>query len=227
MNSLVGRSALFDSGIAFLSDNPLFGALFVTLLWGYWFKPGNVAQVRETREHLITTLWAGIASIVVARALALELPFRMRPRFEPALHFRLPASPDSSLLLGWSSFPSDHAVMYSALAAGLCFISWRLGLAAALYVVCFVCFPRAYLGYHYPTDLLVGVVVGVLCGYAFNLQLVRRWIAAPVVAWEHSAPRRFYMALFFLTLQFATMFDIVRDFALSLYHFAERLLGHR
>ncbi|HEY4342374.1 MAG TPA: phosphatase PAP2 family protein, partial [Steroidobacteraceae bacterium] len=108
-----------------------------------------------------------------------------------------------------------------------CFVSRRLGLAAMLYVVCLICFPRAYLGYHYPTDLLVGATIGAVCAYVFNLEVARRWLAAPVVAWERSAPRCFYMGLFFLTLQFATLFDSLRGSALAAYHLAEKVLAHR
>jgi membrane-associated phospholipid phosphatase len=227
MNSLVGRSALFDRTIDFLTDNPLFSALLVALFWAYWFRPGDSLRMQKTREHLVATLWAGVAAIVVARALALQLPFRLRPRYEPSIHFRVAASPVSPVLLSWSAFPSDHAGMYSALAIGLCFVSRRLGLAAMLYVVCLICFPRAYLGYHYPTDLLVGIMIGALCAYAFNLEVARRWLAAPVVAWERSAPGLFYMGLFFLTLQFATLFDSLRGSALAAYHLAEKVLVHR
>ena len=84
--------------------------------------------------------------------------------------------------MDWSAFPSDHAVMYSALAVGLCFVSLRLGLFATVYVVCAICFPRAYLGYHYPTDLLVGAVIGALCAYGFNLPAARRWLAGATAA---------------------------------------------
>jgi membrane-associated phospholipid phosphatase len=223
MNSLVGRSELFDKVIAYLSDNALVTALLIAVFWAYWFRLGDPAKMQKTREHLLVTMWAAIAGIVIARALALNLPFRVRPRYDPSIHF-LVADPRNPGLMDWSAFPSDHAVMYSALAVGLCFVSLRLGLIAALYVVCAICFPRAYLGYHYPTDLLVGMIIGSMCAYGFNLQASRRWLAAPLLPCERSSPRAFYMALFFLTFQFATMFDSLRASASLGYHFAEHFL---
>jgi undecaprenyl-diphosphatase len=227
MNSLVGRSVLFDKAVAFLLGNPLSTALLMATFWAYWFRPADTATMQRTREHLLATLWAGIAGIVIARALALELPFRLRPRFDPSIHFLVTGSPNSTILMDWSAFPSDHAVMYFALSVGLCFVSWRLGLMATLYVACTICFPRVYFGYHYPTDILVGMIIGLLCAYAFNLTAARRWLAAPVLRWERSSPQSFYMALFFLTFQFATMFNSLRDSASIIYHIAEKLLAHR
>jgi hypothetical protein len=86
--------------------------------------------------------------------------------------------------------------------------------------------PQGVSGYHYPTDLLVGAVIGAACAYGFNLPAGRRWLAAPLLPCECSSPRAFYMALFFLTFQFTTTFDSLRNSASIGYHFAEHLLSH-
>jgi membrane-associated phospholipid phosphatase len=226
INSLVGRSALFDKAVAFLLGNAISTALLMAVFWAYWFKPTDTAALQRRREILLGTLWAGIAGILIARTFALELPFRLRPRFDPSIHFLTSELPDSATTMEWSAFPSDHAAMYFALSAGLCCVSRRLGLLATLYVASTICFPRVYLGYHYPTDILVGMVIGSLCAYGFNLTAARRWLAAPVLRWERSSPQCFYMALFFLTFEYATMFDSLRESAMSLYHLAERVLAH-
>lgn len=227
LNSLVDRSELFDKAVAFLMGNSIATALLLAVFWAYWFTRADATVLHRTREHLLAALCAGIAGIVIARTLALELPFRLRPRFDPAIHFQVPDLADSFDIMEWSAFPSDHAVMYFALSAGLCFVSWRLGLLATLYVACAICFPRVYLGDHYPTDILVGMMIGSLCACAFNLTAARRWLTGPVLRWERSSPQSFYMALFFLTFEYATMFDSLRASAMSLYHVAEKLLAFR
>jgi undecaprenyl-diphosphatase len=227
MNSLVDRSVPFDKAVAFLLDNPLSTALLMATFWAYWFRPADAATLQRTREHLFATLWAGIAGIVIARALALGLPFRLRPRFDPSIHFRVTDAPNYATLMDWSAFPSDHAVMFFALSVGLFWVSWRLGLMATIYVATAICFPRVYLGYHYPSDILVGMMIGSLCACGFNLAATRRWLAAPVLRWERSSPQSFYMALFFLTFQFATMFDSLRDLASITYHVFEKFLALR
>jgi membrane-associated phospholipid phosphatase len=61
------------------------------------------------------------------------------------------------------SFPSDHAVMAGAVAAGLFLVSRRLGWLAALAAV-MMAFARVYIAAHYPQDVLAGLLVGAVVG---------------------------------------------------------------
>ena len=137
----MGRSSLFDGSVAFIEDNALKDALFISVFWWYWFRKADAVTMARTRVHVLATLCVGMGVIVAARILALTLPFRVRPRFDPALHFVVPGH-QGGVLINWSSFPSYHAVMFSALATGLCFISWRIGLAAFFYSILLIDMPR-------------------------------------------------------------------------------------
>ena len=74
------------------------------------------------------------------------------------------------------SFPSGHAASSLAAVTAIWLTvksGWRyLPLALAL----MICFSRLYVGVHYPSDVLAGMVIGVLCGMAANYiwQRVRR-----------------------------------------------------
>ena len=57
------------------------------------------------------------------------------------------------------SFPSDHAAMAGAVAVGLLFVSWRLGLVATACALA-LAFVRVYVGAHYPHDVLAGLALG-------------------------------------------------------------------
>ncbi|GAC1610974.1 MAG: phosphatase PAP2 family protein [Mycobacteriales bacterium] len=73
-----------------------------------------------------------------------------------------------------ASFPSDHATMAGAVAAGLLVVDRRLGFVAAAAALLMV-FARVYVGAHFPIDVLAGLAVGAVV--ALLVQLV-----APVVA---------------------------------------------
>jgi len=57
------------------------------------------------------------------------------------------------------SFPSDHAVMGGAVAAGLLLVNRRLGLFACV-AAALLAFARVYIGAHYPWDVLAGLAFG-------------------------------------------------------------------
>ncbi|HCT90921.1 MAG TPA: phosphatase PAP2 family protein [Lachnospiraceae bacterium] len=73
------------------------------------------------------------------------------------------------------SFPSGHAASGLAAATAICLTvksGWRyLPLALAL----LICFSRLYVGVHYPSDVLAGIVIGVLCAVAANYVWQRAW----------------------------------------------------
>jgi undecaprenyl-diphosphatase len=229
LNSMVGRCAIFDQAMLFVIGNALIqGALYISFFWYYWFKKTNIADIKRTREHLLATMAAGVVAIVLARSLALSLPFRIRPRFDPSVHFVLPEGADRGSFWNWSAFPSDHAVMFAALATGLFYISWRAGLLSLLYISVVILFPRLYLGIHYASDLLVGSALGTMCGVCANLPSLRERISSRMVRFEHTSPGAFYVAMFVAMFLFATMFDSLREAAHSAWHLLVQLTGaHR
>jgi len=226
LNGLVGHSAAFDKIVSYLVGSNLKGAVFVSLFWWCWFRRTEAGASQRDREHVITTFFAGLVAIVVARVLAHTLPFRVRPRFEPTLHLLIPADNPSSLV-DWSSFPSDHAVMFAALTVGLWFISRRAGLIGAACTLFIVCLPRVYVGIHYPTDILAGLALGAMIGYTFNVMAVCSRMSNWTLGWERVAPGFFYTALFMASFEFSTMFDSLREVAVQVEQFGAHLVALR
>ena len=62
-----------------------------------------------------------------------------------------------------SSFPSDHAMIAGAFAAGLLLLNRRLGLLALLFAL-LLAFARVYVGVHYPSDVAGGFAIGAAVG---------------------------------------------------------------
>jgi undecaprenyl-diphosphatase len=110
----------------------------------------------------------------------------------------------------WSSFPSDHGALFFAFAAGMLFISRAIGVSAFAYAFFVIGLPRVYLGLHYPTDILVGALIGIGVAWLANTEKVRRHIGLPAMQWLRKAPGSFYACLFLLTYEIGSMFDHVR-----------------
>jgi undecaprenyl-diphosphatase len=212
INGFSRQSLLFDKFMVAVVDlNLLKGGILVGLIWALWFGSINEAQREPIRERMLSALIGCFAALVAARILALTLPFRYRPVHEPDLDFVVPYEMQVAWLEDWSSFPSDHAILFLTLCFSFWFASRRSGLFALIYTFVMILFPRVYVGLHYPTDILAGVPVGLAFAWLFNLHAVRIAIARPFLLVASKAPGFFYFCFFILSYQITTLFDDVRE----------------
>jgi len=211
LNQFANRSWLFDWLMVRWSDSDLLkGAVVMCLAWWAAFDRGERDGVRKPHQILTGMLFAASASVAAARILAWVLPFRERPLRIPALHFHLPYSMDQGTLPGWSSFPSDHAVLFIALAVSILFVSRPLGWTSLIYAGTFICLPRLYLGIHWPTDILAGAALGVGFAYLTKLPALSNAVDVWTSRWHRERPGLLYALLFFLSYQVATLFRETR-----------------
>lgn len=210
LNALVNQSATLDQLVYLIANNPLFKGVPVALLfWFLWFWERN--DVARRRRRLVATVIVAVVAIGVGRGLALLLPHRARPLHASGLDLDLPTVVPPGALDGWSSFPSDHAVLFFALATSFWLINRTAGLLAVVHAVLVIGFARVYLTFHYPTDILGGLVIGV--GLSLLLMApVSRWLERH--RWVERTQRRpelFYPVLFLVIFQMATMFNSARQ----------------
>lgn len=122
----------------------------VLLLAGWWY-----ARSRTESTVMGAALWAPVGVLVAlgVNQLAVAAVNEARPYAvldHPLLLIAATTDP---------AFPSDHAVMAGAAAAGLWLVSRRLGLMATAAAVLMAA-ARVYVGAHWPGDVLVGLPAG-------------------------------------------------------------------
>ncbi len=192
-------------------DNTLLqGAAMMSLFWWVWFRKSD--QKTRDRQLVIAGIAGSAVAILAARVLARELPFRERPLSSSGFQSHLLPGVQSKLI-HWSSFPSDHAVLYFSLATTVFFASRKAGLVAYFQAVLIACLPRLYFGIHYPTDILVGASLGIAIGSIFALKRVREVVTRPPLKWVDDSPGPFFAVLFVATLLIATNYDPLRTLA--------------
>jgi undecaprenyl-diphosphatase len=155
----------------------------VLLLAGWW-----TARRRGSITAMTAALWAPAAMLL---AVAVNQPIvaavgEARP-YTTLPHLLVLATPSAD-----PSFPSDHATMASAVAAGLLLVSWRLGLTAVA-AAALMAFARVYIGAHYPQDVLAGLALGALVTLISYLA-VRRVLALLVQRLQNTRLRPLLIA---------------------------------
>jgi undecaprenyl-diphosphatase len=219
LNGFAHRWWTLDYAVVWLTNDGFQkGGILMLLLWWVWFKPGDSG--RSTREILICVAAAAPVALVVSRLISFAAPFQARPLYNPDLDVRLAYTLSPEVLIHWNSFPSDHAALFFTFVIGFFLISWRFGLLALVHVLVVVCFPRVFLGIHYPTDILAGAVLGAGIGAMACLPTMRSVLARPALAWMDRHPGPFYLCLFFYTYQMSNALGWMRDIVVLVLHLA-------
>lgn len=151
----------------------VYGIYFVPLIliW-FWFA--------RRRETALFAFIAGIAAWLGLNRLVSHFVFRQRP--EDFYHYAL-IKQEGLFHRPGSSFPSDHTAFLTAI--GMIFLlADQPGPAWAVFILeFFVVVGRVVVGFHWPGDILAGVLVGVVTAYIlwWLRRPIDRWIINPIV----------------------------------------------
>lgn len=135
---------------------------FVTMLgeagW-FWIVVGiGLFCTKKYRKCGIAVLFALILDFILANLILKPLVARPRPcqvRDTIEMLVRVPKD---------YSFPSGHTMASFAAAAALFLTERRFGIAA-MFLAVFMGISRLYFYVHFPTDVLAGMILGIMCGY--------------------------------------------------------------
>lgn len=185
INSVAGRSWLFDSIVAFFLDNDLakagvIGGCFLAA----WYGGRTIEATNARRRVLITTLVAAVCVITTTKVLSKTI-FLPRPDIQTQKIYRLEgdqlvemkrlpvrtmldeeSQKDHRALLSGDvdsndlgSFPSDHAGFFIAISLGIFLASRRLGLLALGWSLLVILGGKMISGQHTPLDIAAGATV--------------------------------------------------------------------
>ena len=199
------------------------GGILLSAYWWFWFH-GEDRRRLSNRRIIVEALIGTILALVLNRGLLSALPFRARPMYTPDIGYHAPSLDLDYNMEAWSSFPSDSATFWFALSFGLFRLSRPLGVFCMLYSAAWMCLARLYLGVHYPSDLVVGALIGVIGVWLTSRALAGRgdrrmrrlmdWLAAA----ERRAPHWFYAIAFLISFELTMIFNDVRALARGAVH---------
>lgn len=152
-NNLTGKSAVFDTTIIFFADYLQYALAAIFILFLY-------LENRSNRQKFQIFLIVAI-SMLIARFGVTNLIRFLYPRPRPFVVYQV----NQLIPEGINGFPSGHAALFFALAMAVYFYNKKWGawfFAAAILMT----IARVIAGVHYPTDILVGAVIGILSAYA-------------------------------------------------------------
>lgn len=143
------RCSFLDFFTVFLS--------YITTSGIIWIVAGIVLLFfRKTRTAGIILLASLALAFLTGDVLLKHIVSRPRP-FEVNTAFKLLIKPPTG-----SSFPSTHSSLAAAATTVLLVKKRVLGFVALALAVC-IAFSRLYLYVHFPTDVLCGLLLGVIC----------------------------------------------------------------
>lgn len=137
-----------------------------------WIILGLLLLVNKRTKWMgITVLAALLFTLLVGNLTLKPLVARPRPCWRHPEIPLLIANPTDF------SFPSGHSMSSFAAATAVLMWNWRAGIAALAGAVIMAC-TRLYFYVHYPTDIVAGLLIGVVLGilaYRIVKPVGRRW----------------------------------------------------
>ncbi len=206
INSLVGKSTAFDQIVlSFANFSLVKGGLFMMVIWSLWFWKKEGEEQSTTRQKILLVTIGAVGALIVGRLSQALMPHRVRPIHDSSVEFEAPFGGKAEALDGWTSLPSDHAIIFFALAVGVMAIHRKVGIFLFLWSIIVIGFPRIYVGVHFPTDIIAGAIIGIVLMFIVLMIPVPNRLLNFAMSIEKNYGWLFYPFAFLITWQLALL----------------------
>jgi undecaprenyl-diphosphatase len=153
LNAPAGHSPFLDTAMPVITNFAV--PLMIIAVALQWF----IKQDKPRRRHAIIS--SGLAFLLgeALNQIILLIIHRPRPYDAGITNLIIEKSAD------WS-FPSDHATAVAAIAATFAILAFRKQALLFSIAALLVCWSRVYIGTHYVSDIVAGVIMGTIAAWA-------------------------------------------------------------
>ncbi len=153
LNGLAGHAPFNDAVIVFTASYLPYIVVAIFALHLY-------RKQQLTFSKKVQAMALAIGAALIAR-IGIGSPIRFfLPRVRPFITHHIP----SLIVKNSPGFPSGHALFMFAFSTVVFGYNRTLGLAC-YFLTLLICLARVAAGIHYPSDILAGAMLGILCGY--------------------------------------------------------------
>ena len=217
-NQFCGKCVFLDTlALIFLSVDALRTAILVALVMGIW-QYGKIKNDKKANKRVIAILFSIILTLGIVEILNAVIDSN-RPIVTYEHLIKTPIITENTKLLwneGWvrnpkhGSFPSDTVALLTTMATGLFLWNRLAGFIAVLFVLFAGILPRLYFGLHYPSDMLIGVIVSIASTLVIERIKLFDFLSDKILETEKHFPYLFGVIGFYLAYIIADKFILLR-----------------
>jgi len=163
LNNFAGQFKIFDAFAIFFAE--YFGYFLIAffLFFLYFSKRAKLEKLR--------LFWTTAVSIIVSRYAITEIIRFFYHRLRPFAAYQVNQLVSDS---NWS-FPSGHAAFFFAMAAAIYLYNKKWGVGFFIAAI-LISASRVIAGVHYPSDILGGMIIGMLSAYTVFHLVKKRFL---------------------------------------------------
>jgi undecaprenyl-diphosphatase len=210
LNHWMASSSFFTKQAILFNSLNLLELIMASVLIYWWFsKNSKDSSTVNLRHRVLLVLFSCLPTYVVARVIQsifhrprplINMPLEVPPNFQEQFNDMRAA------FTGFGSFPSDHAGLFFLFTTVVFTVNKRLGIACLLASLYYSAL-RVAVGYHWPSDILGGAVLGTLVALSIlGLEPKLNKILKNLVALAERHPAVIYTVSFLFLSDFSQSF---------------------